>query len=407
MEEIIEKIINYGKKFGEIEVIYYHSQYKAISYRNKKYHKADSTESEKINIRIVNGKKYGTAITYPDEWRRGVDEAVKNMKLNSKLKYEIGLPSGKYKTVNPFSKKVEEIGINEMREIIENSFSEKFFNVETEVEKEVEKIIYANKEIIKTNKSSYIGMATTLKYHDTNITEHNVDYKPFNYDKILKTAEEKIEIFANKNKFKSKKVSAVFSPNAGVELIETLLRAFSGSAVLRKNTYLHDKYKKKVFSSKMNLKAIPTKKMVSAYSFDAEGTPSRDVYLIRNGKVCHFLLDRYTSNALNMKNTAHSASLIKVPYTGSTGPYIVEGGKNKVDGELFIEDAMGWHTVDPISGNVSISLANSTMNGKSVDGGMIAFNLYDALHNAEFDKKTKRIGKFILPKIKIDVQFIG
>ncbi len=406
MEEIIEKAINYGRRFGNIELYYSKVKLSNLVYRNKRYHSSLISERESLSIRIVDGKKFGTAVVSPKDWRKGIEEAVKNMKVNSKLKYSVGLPQKKSKKANVFSEKAL-MGIKEMEENIKTLFSEKYEHIESEIESKYYETIYANPEIVKTQKATVISAFSVLKNKDAQVDYGFADYKPFEFEKIKEKVEEKAEKFAGKQKFESKVVDVIFTPEAAYELVKQLLNAFSGELILKKRSFLTDKYRKKVFSEKLSIKAIPTKRMLNAYSFDSEGNPADEKYLVKNGRITGFLLDRYTANALKMKNPMHCNSLIDIPSTDDMGPFEVESGKAKVDGELIVDDLMGWHTIDPISGNASLSIVNGLMNGKPIKDGMLAFNIFDAFKEVELGKKRERVYSMILPKIKFKAQFIG
>ncbi len=406
MEEIIEKAINYGKRFGNIELNYTRGKSLSLVYRNKKYHSSSKKEYSKLSIRIVDGKKFGTATVHPENWKKGIEMAVKNMKINSKLKYNVDLPSKKVGKVRAFSEKAL-LSIKEMDEMIHTLLSERYFNIESEIETAFYERIYANEETIKKNKNTEFSALVVLKNKDTQVECGNADYKPFDLEKIKERAEEKAEKFVNKQKFESKVVDVVFTPEAGYELIKKLLNAFSGELILKKRSYLVDKYRKKVFSENLTIKSIPNRRMLSAYPFDNEGNPSEEKYLVKNGKVMNFLLDRYCANALKMKKPMHSSSLVDIPSTHHIGPYEVESGKSKVDGELIIDELMGWHTIDAISGNASLSIVNGLMNGKPIKDGMIAFNIFDAFKKVELGRKKEKVYNLILPKIKFKAQFIG
>ena len=406
MEEIIEKIISYGKRFGDVEVIYNTKKIKSLTYRNKKYHSSDASEVESLSIRITNGKRFGVASGSVDNWKKEVENAVKAMKINTKLKHEIGKPKKKKFVNNTYSEKINSMNIREIEEILKTIQSEKYQNVESKVSKSYSELIYANNETIKKDRKTSISASVIIKNKDAQVEESIIDYKPFDYTKVLQKAEADAEKFANKKKFKTKIVDAVFLPTAGEELIRSFLTAFRGDLIYKKKSYLYDKYKKKVFSDNLNILSAPNKKVFGGYSFDGEGNPASEKYLVKSGKLNCFLLNRYIATALGIKNPFHASSFLP---TGTLpfGHFEIEKGKSKVDGELIIKDSMGWHTVDPISGNVSVSLINATMEGIPVKEGMIAFNIFDAMKHVELGRKLERVGSIKLPKLKFKVQFIG
>jgi PmbA protein len=110
-------------------------------------------------------------------------------------------------------------------------------------------------------------------------------------------------------------------------------------------------------------------KGISTAPFDGEGMPSRRTVLVDQGKLTHYLYDRYWANRENLfspRSRAESSGNSRrhgtksPPGVGISNFFIVPGDltfPKLLEGFLHgivLEDVMGLHTVDPISGDFSL-----------------------------------------------------
>jgi PmbA protein len=108
-------------------------------------------------------------------------------------------------------------------------------------------------------------------------------------------------------------------------------------------------------------------KGVASSPLDAEGTPSQRTVLVLQGEVRGYLYDRYWANRESLSSsrvdsTGNSKrSGIKLPPAIGISNFFIEPGSvplSKLTGDvqegIVLEDVMGLHTIDPISGDFSL-----------------------------------------------------
>ncbi len=113
-------------------------------------------------------------------------------------------------------------------------------------------------------------------------------------------------------------------------------------------------------------------KGISTAPFDGEGMPSQRTALVTRGEVNHFLYDRYWANRENLSSPESRAGStgnsrrhgIKSPPGVGISNFFIEPGDlifpKLMEGFLHgvvVEEVMGLHTVDPISGDFSLGCA--------------------------------------------------
>ncbi len=403
MEDKINEIIKYGKKYGEVEVTIVDNISKGIQFKNKRIHRLTNNKSSLFMIRITNGRKYGFS-TFNTNWKKSLKEAVKNMKYNTELKAEVGLPKKGMKKLNLVSK-IKDLDHEEILEIGKKLIDSKFEIPNSNINVGISKIIYGNKEEIKSYEKSVMSAGIEMKNKESIISNFDEDINEVNVESIKEEAEELARMMKNKKKINSGKYDIIFEKDAKIQLIDTLLKFFDGNMIYGGIETLYRNKNKKMFSDELSMKISSIKKMSGSYSFDAEGNKGSEKYLIKNGLISGFIVDRYLSRVLKEKNP-FNASGLSIPSQLNYGNIILEKGKEEIDGDFKLYTAMGWHTVDLGSGNVSISVDTATVGDKSIKGGMISFNIFEAFKDIEIGNEYERIGNFLFPKIKIkNVQF--
>jgi PmbA protein len=137
-------------------------------------------------------------------------------------------------------------------------------------------------------------------------------------------------------------------------------------------------------------------KGISTAPFDGEGMPSQRTVLVAQGELTHYLYDRYWANRENLFSPGFQAEstgnsrrhgIKSPPGVGISNFFIVPGDlvfPKLLEGFLHgmvVEEVMGLHTVDPISGDFSLGCS-----GDWIDRGQkvhpvksiaIAGNLFD------------------------------
>ncbi|NMB78022.1 MAG: TldD/PmbA family protein [Methanomicrobiales archaeon] len=147
--------------------------------------------------------------------------------------------------------------------------------------------------------------------------------------------------------------------------------------------------------------------------WDAEGTPTRRIDFIENGILRAFAYDLKTAYRYGKQSTG-SAS--RGGYGGLPGighhNFVIDGRRSTLDDErvLYINNIVGAHTANPMSGEFSVELSNAFfMEGgqfqEPVRSAMLSGNAFDLHHTiAGLGNDTRTVGSLILPSVKIKSQ---
>jgi PmbA protein len=153
-------------------------------------------------------------------------------------------------------------------------------------------------------------------------------------------------------------------------------------------------------------------KGISTSPIDGEGMPSQRTSLVIQGEVTGYLYNRYWANRENISSAGSRAEStgnsrrpsIKYPPGIGISNFFIEPGKLKFSGLIeslhqgvLVEEVMGLHTADPISGDFSLGCS-----GKWIDRGKMAYPVKSiALAGNLFQLFQKVIG------IGEDLRFFG
>lgn len=110
----------------------------------------------------------------------------------------------------------------------------------------------------------------------------------------------------------------IFTPEATETLVETLVQALNGVALLRKATPFIDKLGQSIASGGFSLVHAPSE-LAGAAPFDAEAFVNRDMAIVTEGVLENFLIDWYFSRKLER------------PMTSGGGNYLVCPGNSSLD----------------------------------------------------------------------------
>ncbi len=171
------------------------------------------------------------------------------------------------------------------------------------------------------------------------------------------------------------------------EFLGIFASSLSSEAVQKGKSLLAGRMGKPVVSSKLNMidsGLLPGR--VGSSPVDAEGVPTREKMLIREGVLAAYLYNTYTARKDSVASTGNAvrggySSLPSVGVTNlfldaaSSGDVVPRGRLFKgVDKGLYVVDAMGVHTANPISGEFSVGVT-----GMWVEGGEIRHPVKEAV----------------------------
>ncbi len=221
---------------------------------------------------------------------------------------------------------------------------------------------------------------------------------------------------------KSERMPVVFKNTVFAELISVLSQAFLGQNVLRKKSLFTGKLGREIASHVLTLYDDPTQsKGFGSRPYDDEGTPTRKKPVIERGVLKTFLLDLYSASKLAvLKPTGNGIrdSISSPPKSGVTNLVVESGGLDLEDlvstpeKVLLITEAMGIHTVDPISGDFSIGVSGAYIkDGRyvaPVNGCTVAGNILELLGGvSEVGKDLKWLGNVASPSVLVKSLSVG
>ncbi|MBI5560124.1 MAG: TldD/PmbA family protein [Deltaproteobacteria bacterium] len=194
---------------------------------------------------------------------------------------------------------------------------------------------------------------------------------------IAKGAGERAVSLLGARTLKTLKCPAVFENTVVIEFIDVLSSSFLADMVLKGKSMLAGKRGKKVVSRVLNLTDDGLMRGGWASSlYDCEGVLKKKTPLIREGLCMGFLYDTYWAKREGVLSTGNAArpGWKGVPSVGTSNLSMEEGEKSLAElfsdmgSGLFIREAMGVHTVDPVSGEFSLGAS-----GLWIEGGKPAY----------------------------------
>ncbi len=165
------------------------------------------------------------------------------------------------------------------------------------------------------------------------------------------------------------KGSVLLDSSVATEFLSVLASSFSSENVQKGKSLLIGKMGEQVVSEKINIVDNGLMKgAVGSRPFDAEGTPSLEKRLVREGRLMGYLYNIYTAGKDGTVSTANAVrqGIHGVPGVGISNLYL-EGASDKfiygydeltgrMERGLLVTEAMGIHTANPITGEFSIGV---------------------------------------------------
>ena len=188
------------------------------------------------------------------------------------------------------------------------------------------------------------------------------------------------------------RTAVVLSPTVTAGLFETLAAALSGKAVVRGRSLFAESVGKTVASPSVTLTDHGDRPDgFAAAPFDGEGQPSRPTVLIRNGVLEGFLHNTYTALKLDSPPTGHGVrdEYSSLPHVGIRNLLLEPSGPSRqeilgmVTTGVLVEEVMGLHTIDPVSGDFSLGASGRALEngqpGGALEGFTVAGNIREVL----------------------------
>ncbi|ADU96739.1 TldD/PmbA family protein [Thermovibrio ammonificans] len=258
-----------------------------------------------------------------------------------------------------------------------------------------ERVLNYDPRVKRVRKASYADALSTVFYYNSN--DHSFTYTTTNFSlSVLAAAEENgdsqigwdyqskrffselnpVEVAVNAadgavellgaRPITSMKVPVIFKNAVFAELIETLSAGFLGTNVLRKKSLFAEKLGHEIASSALSIYDDPFQREgTGSAPFDDEGVATRKKAVVERGVLKNFLTDLYSAKKLGLPATGNGmrSSVGALPTSGITNLVVERGalGLEELvktpEKVLVVTDAMGIHTINPISGEFSIGIS--------------------------------------------------
>jgi PmbA protein len=169
----------------------------------------------------------------------------------------------------------------------------------------------------------------------------------------------------------------VLDSSVASQFLGIVAQSFLAESAQKKKSILQGKLDKKIFSEKLSIvdDGLYPGGMSTA-PFDGEGVGKQRTSLVDHGVFRCFLYDTYCAKKDKTQSTGNSSrgSSKSPPHMGYSNLYIQEGKSSQdeifssVGKGLFVNEVMGIHTANPISGDFSLGI-----NGFLIIGGKKSF----------------------------------
>lgn len=158
----------------------------------------------------------------------------------------------------------------------------------------------------------------------------------------------------------TKKMPVVFEPRVGRSLLSYLASAISGSAIARGTSFLQDKLHELLFHNSIQIIDDPHRiRGLGSKPCDGEGLANPMLEIVKDGVLCHWLLDLRSAAHLNLQSNGRaSRGLGSSPSPSATNMYLAAGKQSPeqligdISYGLYVTDAFGMG-VNLVTGDYS------------------------------------------------------
>ena len=223
------------------------------------------------------------------------------------------------------------------------------------------------------------------------------------FEKTGRTAAERSVRLLGARTISGARTNVLLDNSVTIDFLGILASSLSSEALQKGKSLLKDKLGKKVISPRLNIidsGLLPGK--LGSRPADDEGVPTSEKILVHKGVLQAYLYNTYTARRGNTRSTGNAVrgGFSSLPSVGITNLFVVPAAEEDrllkkdlfvcLDRGLYIVDAMGVHTANPISGDFSLGVT-----GLWIEDGKIRFPVKEAVISGnilEFFTKVAGVG---------------
>ena len=420
-DDLIKTILAAGKKVAdEVEVFCSEGRGVSVELRRKIIGEAEEGRSFGIVIRTIQNGHIGVSSTSdPVAWESCLHAAVASGHLATPQNWE-GLPGQKdvadsLQICDPALDPNPETAVTLLADLLEGASAHPAAVIGGSASLSAGRSILANSSGLWYEREK-TSVGVSLECIDGTSTGYEFDRSCFLNEIDAGKVGERGAFLATHHKdgeqLATGEYDIILSPNALGQFFEyVVVPAFSGRNVHAGRSFLAEKLGEQVFDSELSLVDDPFNGPGSTL-FDGDGVATKTLDLIENGVVGTFMYDLKTAYRYGEVSTA-SALRGSVGGPG-IGPHnlILHGRESAVDDEkaLYVQDVIGAHTANPVTGDFSVELSNTSWKqdgvyGKPVASAMLSGNIFEMLGGScIFGQDRRRIGSISLPSVRFNKQ---
>lgn len=428
------------RNFDAWEIVNFKTISDSVGFEAGKLKDIDASERSGYALRAVKDGKMAYGITYkPDGHRELVEAVLGNIPYGSAFEIEF---SGRSPYTSPKirSKATKEMNIEGMIEMGRQL---------VEPLKSVDKDAKIGAGVTKTNQKVRIRTSSHFEGEyekdgcsygayvqltkDDNMLAVGDGFNGVRPDQPISKMTEKVKTqfeWGKKNvPAKTGKYKVLFSADAFAHAISILISSFSGRNVFRGVSPFIGQYGKTIFDKRITLTDDGLMDFApESAPFDHEGTPMQTTKLVKDGKLCGYLLDLEAAKKLNMKPNGKAfkrsgfyggADLDPIPAVGPSTIRLEPGKRHtdeileEVSEGIYIDSLLGTMMSNPLTGMLSgnIDLGFLIKKGEiagRIKDAMLSVNLFEVLKSGlieisgEMTRTAGWGGKVELPSVFLD-----
>jgi PmbA protein len=223
------------------------------------------------------------------------------------------------------------------------------------------------------------------------------------FEKTGRTAAERAVQLLGARTISGSRTNVLLDNSVTIDFLGIFASSLSSEALQKGKSLLKDKLGKVIISPRLNIIDSGLRRgKLGSRPVDDEGVPTSEKILVHKGVLQAYLYNTYTARKGNMRSTGNAArgGFSSLPSVGITNLFIGPASEEDclckkdlfafLDRGLYIVDAMGVHTANPISGEFSLGVT-----GLWIEGGKICFPVKEAAISGnilDFFNKVAAVG---------------
>lgn len=337
-----------------------------------------------------------------------INDMIENAKYSSKEGGEIYSGNAKYKKFNYYNKELKKIDDKKKIDLVLSierklkAYDSRISDVEAGYGEDEIIYQYNNSNGIKL-KSKFNNYTFTLygviKDGSETKTSYTIfedkDLNKFDADKLVNEVGSDLVKKLHPEQIKSGKYNVIFSPEVTATLLEYYISQLSAEKILKKVSWFQNKLNTQVANKKVTVIETPLKRDARFKGFDAQGVPTQNRTLIKNGTLLTYLHNLETAHKMNVEPTGHAILLgAKIDIKAHDSLYLKPGRLNKeemlqkINNGIYITELEGLHAgMNPQSGDFSLKSEGFIIKDgkldKAVDMITVNANLFEIFNNVK------------------------